>query len=94
MEACIQAHFTRMKLSRRGVVKAVVRYEFSILLCTFNTERFCRPTGFHGESGLAKSSGHIVVDFHCLKNWHVVTHHIYPTNEAYRQRGRSVFGKL
>ena len=91
MEAHIQAHYIRMKLSRRGVIKAVVRYEFSIFLCcAFNTERFCRPTGFHRESGGAKSGSHIVVNFHS-KNWHVVTHHIYPTDEAYRWRGWSVW---
>ena len=90
-EARIQAHYIRMKLSRRGVIKAVVRYEFSIFLhCAFNAERFCRPTGFHGESGGAKSGGHIVVDFRS-KDRHVVTHHIYPTDEAYRWRGRSVW---
>jgi hypothetical protein len=44
---------------------------------------FCRPTGWHGESGAAEAGGHLTVDFYRLDNEHVVTHHVYRTNDAY-----------
>ncbi|KAF8797333.1 hypothetical protein BYT27DRAFT_7219267 [Phlegmacium glaucopus] len=42
-----------------------------------------RPTGWHGESGLATAGGHIVVDWYRLDGTHVTTHHVYPTDDAY-----------
>ena len=43
-----------------------------------------RPTGWHRESGAALSGGHITVEF---RTWsgHVVTHHLYPTDGAYKK---------
>jgi hypothetical protein len=37
---------------------------------------FCRPTGWHGESGAAKAGGHITVDFYRRDNNHVTMTHI------------------
>ncbi|KAF8814893.1 hypothetical protein BYT27DRAFT_7249661 [Phlegmacium glaucopus] len=42
-----------------------------------------RPTGWHGESGAARSGGHVVVDFQLSDGSHVTTHHIYPSDDAY-----------
>jgi hypothetical protein len=45
-ETRILAHFTRLNLSRRGVNKADVRYEFCTLrCCAFNAERFLQANG-------------------------------------------------
>ena len=51
-----------------------------------------RPTGWHDESGAARSGGHITVDFRSFSGTHVVTHHVYPTNNAYSRRGRRNIG--
>ncbi|KAH9983577.1 hypothetical protein BJV77DRAFT_966706 [Russula vinacea] len=74
----IHAHYARMNLKKRGA---------RIATTTTN--------GWHGESGGAKSGGHITVDF-----WeedgvtHVTRHHVYPTDEGYRdgkdKRGKDV----
>ena len=45
---------------------------------------FCRPTGWHGESGAAGAGGHLVVDFYENER-HIVTHHVYPMDDAYRK---------
>ena len=44
-----------------------------------------RPIGWHGESGAAHSGGHLTVDFRSPSNdsEHVVTHHVYLTDDAY-----------
>jgi len=45
-EARIRAHFKRMRLSRRGAVKAAVRYGSCILRrCVFSTDRFLQTNG-------------------------------------------------
>jgi hypothetical protein len=49
-----------------------------------------RPTGFHGESGRARTGGHITVDFWTRKT-HYATHHIYATDAAYGRESR--FGR-
>jgi hypothetical protein len=49
----------------------------------------CRPTGWHGEGG-AGSDGHITVDFCSLSNEHIVTHHVYSSDDAYRGLRRRV----
>lgn len=43
----------------------------------------CRPTGWHGESGIALSGGHLTVDFLDSNNRHISTHHVYPSEAAY-----------
>ena len=45
-----------------------------------------RPIGWHGESGAARSGGHLTVDFRCSDNKHVVTHHVYRANRAYSKK--------
>jgi hypothetical protein len=83
----IEEHFTRsLTLSRRGVVKAVVRYSMNLAFIVVALTSFCRPTGFHGESGTAKAGGHITVDFYRRDNKFITTHHVYPTDKAYRYR--------
>jgi hypothetical protein len=57
-----------------------------------------RPTGWHDESGVACSGGHVTVKFwsssgslgRCgvLRRGCRVTHHIYPTDDAYAEKGR------
>ena len=47
-EIRIRQHFTRRRLSRRGIVKAVVQYESCIYRCLVALTSFCRPTGWHG----------------------------------------------
>ncbi|KAI9444459.1 hypothetical protein H4582DRAFT_2070194 [Lactarius indigo] len=42
-----------------------------------------RPTGLHGESGRARSGGHLTVDFCKLDGKLITTHHVYPSDEAY-----------
>ncbi|KAH9035668.1 hypothetical protein EDB85DRAFT_1889245 [Lactarius pseudohatsudake] len=45
-----------------------------------------RPMGWHRESRLKRWGGHLTVDF-CKENGvHVTTHHVYPTEVAYRWR--------
>jgi predicted NBD/HSP70 family sugar kinase len=44
---------------------------------------FCRPTGWHGESGAAGAGGHITVDFYGLNNQHITTQHVYRADNAY-----------
>jgi hypothetical protein len=41
-----------------------------------------RPTGWHGESGRARSGGHITVEFRTSRNEHITTHHIYRKGSA------------
>jgi hypothetical protein len=43
----------------------------------------CRPTGWHGESGDAKTGGHIMVDFCTRDGVHITTHHVYRVEESY-----------
>ncbi|KAH9015283.1 hypothetical protein EDB83DRAFT_2320329 [Lactarius deliciosus] len=47
------------------------------------TSASIRPTGWHGEGGLERW-GHLTVDFHEENGVHVTTHHVYPTEGAYR----------
>jgi hypothetical protein len=42
-----------------------------------------RPTGWHGESGTTMAGGHIIVDFYLSNNKHIMTHHVYPMDNAY-----------
>jgi hypothetical protein len=72
----IQEHFTRRRLSCRGVVKAVVRYSMILAFVVVTLTIFCRPMGWHGESGAAKAGGHITVDFYQQDNNHAATHHV------------------
>lgn len=45
-ERRILSHYLRMRLSRRGVKKAAVRYEFCTLrFCSFNTYQFLQTDG-------------------------------------------------
>ena len=53
----------------------------------------CRPTGWHGESGAARSGSHITVDFCSLRNRHIATNHVYPTDDAYPKTIRWTRGK-
>ena len=46
-----------------------------------------RPTGWHGESG-AGSGGHITVAFCSSSNEHIVTQHVYRSDDAYRGHRR------
>jgi hypothetical protein len=85
-ETRILFHFTRRRLSRRGVKKAVARYSPFTVVAPLMLTSFCRPTGWHGESGAAKAGGHIVVDFYRSNMKHVTTHHVYPTDDAYHDR--------
>ncbi|KAH9031610.1 hypothetical protein EDB83DRAFT_2319212 [Lactarius deliciosus] len=49
------------------------------------TSASIRPTGWHGEGGLERW-GHLTVDFREENGVHVTTHHMYPTEGAYRWR--------
>ena len=51
-------------------------FAFSIVAPSILTG-FCRPTGWHGESGAAGAGGHITVDFQRRDGRHVTTHHVY-----------------
>ena len=51
-------------------------FPFSIVAPSLLTN-FCRPTGWHGESGAAGAGGHIVMDFQQRDGKHVVMHHVY-----------------
>jgi hypothetical protein len=80
----IHAHYDRFRLAQRGAWMASIRYV--ILNATLSLTKYilsCRPTGWHGESGAAHSGGHITVDFLSSSNQHVVTHHVYPSDDAY-----------
>ncbi|KAH8993542.1 hypothetical protein EDB86DRAFT_2830070 [Lactarius hatsudake] len=50
------------------------------------TSTSIRPMGWHGESGLERWGGHVMVDFRKINGVHVTTHHVYPTEVAYRWR--------
>jgi hypothetical protein len=77
-KARILVHFVKMRLSERGVENASVRYVFRIFhCCAFNTDQFCRPTGWHRESGTAGAGSHITVDFQRQDGKHIVMHHVY-----------------
>ena len=92
-EERICSHFVRKRLASRGVEKADVRYNFTFSVATSIPTGLCRPTGWHGESGAARTGGHIVVDFYRLNNQsdleHVTTHHVYRTDDAYSRRRMS-----
>jgi hypothetical protein len=60
----IQEHFTRRRLSCHCVIKAVVRYSMILAFVVVTLTIFCRPMGWHGESGAAKAGGYITVDFY------------------------------
>jgi hypothetical protein len=87
----IQAHVSRFNLERHNVAIANVRYvciesALSLMILILS----CRPTGWHGESGNAKSGGHITVDFRSRSS-HITTHHVYKKDDAYskmERRGR------
>jgi hypothetical protein len=79
----IQEHFTRRRLSCCGVVKAVVRYSMIFAFVMVALTIFCKPTGWHEESGATKADGHITVDFYRQDNNHATTHHVYPVDDAY-----------
>ncbi|KAH9022544.1 hypothetical protein EDB85DRAFT_1895180 [Lactarius pseudohatsudake] len=55
---------------------------------------FMRPTGWHGESGVAESGGHITVDFCTRARVHVATHHVYCTEAAYGARPQVLRGTI
>jgi hypothetical protein len=76
-EIRIRQHFARRRLSRRGIVKAVVRYESCMYRCLVALTSFCRPTGWHGPDS------HITVDFRRRHNKHSTTHHVYRTDDGY-----------
>lgn len=72
-----------MNLSRRGVNRADVRYEFALSVVAPSTITcFCRPTGWHGESGAAGAGGHLAVDFFQNDRF-IITHHVYRTDDGY-----------
>jgi len=85
VEKRIEAHVSRFALEKKDVSIASIRYVLS-QICSFTDNHILsyRPTGWHGESGAAHSGGHLTVDFRS-KSKHVVTHHVYPTNDAYRR---------
>jgi hypothetical protein len=56
-----------------------------VIVAPLTLTNFCRPTGWHGESGAAETGGHITVDFCNGNGEHVVTHHVYRTDNAYTQ---------
>src|SRR4030088_600113 len=87
----IIAHYGRFGLERRGVSVAVLRYVFILsnaALSLTSTILFCRPTGWHGESGAAHSGGHITIDFLSSDDKHIATHHVYPSDDAYQKATR------
>ena len=75
-EECIRKHFAR-RLSRRGIVEAIVWYKSCIYRCLVALTSFCRPTGWHGPDR------HITVDFYRRHNKHATTHHVYRTDDMY-----------
>jgi hypothetical protein len=83
VKAQVAWHYKKKNLEAKGVEIAKVRYGvfFSFnapsVLSTFST------TGWHGESGQAKSGGHVTVDFESNAG-HVVTEHVYRSNKAYK----------
>jgi hypothetical protein len=67
---------------------------FLIRLIVYLTINSYRPTGFHGESGRARSGGHVTVQFR-TRNRHYATHHVYPSDEGYERRyGRGGGGRF
>jgi hypothetical protein len=91
--ARIVAHYNRMRLARRGVVAASVRYiPFNRGIASDNVDIFNRQTGFHGESGGASSGGHLTVDFWTEKT-HFATQHVYETDDGYRKKRRGGKGR-
>ena len=76
-EECIRKHFARRRLSRRGIVEAIIQYESCIYRCLVALTSFCRPTGWHGPDL------HITVDFYRRHNKHATTHHVYRTDDMY-----------
>ncbi|KAF8808578.1 hypothetical protein BYT27DRAFT_7210704 [Phlegmacium glaucopus] len=91
-------HFTWSPFAHNGTTNFVVLPSFSkpsfyAIGPVFDTMRklakrgaikaSVRPTGWHGESGLATAGGHIVVDWYRLDGTHVSTHQVYPTDNAY-----------
>ncbi|KAI0245748.1 hypothetical protein BJV78DRAFT_1158396 [Lactifluus subvellereus] len=50
-----------------------------------------RPTGWHGESSAASSGGHITVDFCSTDSCHIVTQHVYHTDDAYLKKMNVVY---
>ena len=92
VKARIQAHYRIKRLERCGVTLAKVRYISCILLSfSFVLTGFCgRPTGWHGESGLVSSGGHITVDFYKERWVYYTTHHVYRTDDAYRKRSAAL----
>jgi hypothetical protein len=95
-EERIRSHFIRKCLACRGVEKADVRYKaYNLHAAPSMPTGSCRPTGWHGESGAARTGGHIVVDFYRSNNLndheHITTHHVYRTDDAYSRRRMSTY---
>jgi hypothetical protein len=70
-------------LRRKNVAIAELRYVLTRLFNASPSLTTCRDCGWHGESGLAESGGHVTVDFRTAAGRIVTTHHVYPTDEGY-----------
>ncbi|KAH9017775.1 hypothetical protein EDB83DRAFT_2321015 [Lactarius deliciosus] len=76
--------YSTKKTQRPFVVQCIRAHFFRMKLWERNmTSASIRPTGWHGEGGLERW-GHLTVDFHEENGVHVTTHHMYPTEGAYR----------
>ncbi|KAH9024042.1 hypothetical protein EDB83DRAFT_2320138 [Lactarius deliciosus] len=76
--------YSTKKTQRPFVVWRIRAHFFRMKLWEQNVmSTSIRPTGWHGEGGLERW-GHLTVDFHEENGVHVTTHHVYPTEGAYR----------
>jgi hypothetical protein len=84
VEFRVRRHYARRgHLKKRDVAVAKLRYVPTHFFNASPALTTCRSTGWHGESGIADSGGHVTVDFMTIGGIVVTTHHVYQSDGAY-----------